>query len=85
MNNKIKLFNLIPDSGLQKAVELQTDGFNSWKIDFHPNGSEIVTGALSMTAFDVDSGMKIQEFGKGSKYIHSVTYASNGRLCASGN
>ncbi len=47
---------------------------NSWKVDFHPNGNEVLTGATSLTSYDVSTGAKSAEVGMNSKYIMALAY-----------
>ena len=48
--------------------------FDIWKVDFNPNGNEIMSGALSLKVFDISNGEIIREFNKGSKFIQALAY-----------
>lgn len=66
----LQIYNLHPESGLTPYKEIQrNDLFDIWKIDFNPNGNEIISGALSLKTFDISSGEITREFNKGSKFI----------------
>jgi WD40 repeat protein len=71
----ISIYNVHPESGLTFYKDIQrSDISDLWKVDFNPNGNEIMSGALSLKTFDIFSGEIVNEFNTGSKYIHSLAY-----------
>lgn len=50
MDSSLKIFNLHQESGLALYKDLDFTGSisNVWKIDFNPNGSDILTGTLAL-------------------------------------
>jgi hypothetical protein len=61
---------------LTLVKEIEANPLSSiWKIDFNPNGSEILTGSLIMSSYDVSTGALINEYNKEeSKFIYSLCY-----------
>ena len=78
LDYNLSVFNLHPESGLThyKDMNKQGDLLDVWKIDFKPNGNEIMAGVFSLRLLDVSSGEVIKEFNKGSKFIQSLAYVS---------
>ena len=49
MDSSLKIYNLHPESGLTLYKEAQSEKqFDIWKIDFNPNGNEILTGTVNL-------------------------------------
>jgi len=85
LDNSLRIFNIHQDSGVNLYKEVELPGPSGvWKIDFNPNGNEILTGTLSLQTLDITSGTKTNEFNQ-SKFIHSLAYAPSGLFCACGN
>ncbi len=71
----LSVYNLHPESGLTHYKDMMRfDQFDANKIEFNPNGNEIISGTLSLKVYDVTSGEVVQEMGQGSKFIQSVAY-----------
>lgn len=74
MDYAINVFSLNQDD-LKLYKEIQRDDiYDIWKIEFNPMGEEIVSGTLSLKAYDINTGEIKREFNKGTKYIHSLAY-----------
>jgi hypothetical protein len=74
----LSIYNLHPESGLTLYKEItRNDSFDIGKIDFNPSGNEIMTGTLSLKAFDISTGEVTNEFNKGSKFITSLAYVNS--------
>ena len=56
--------------------ECAGENATAWKLDFNPDGTEILTGTLSLRTLDVNLNPTNSDFNKPSKFIHSVTYVS---------
>jgi WD40 repeat protein len=57
MDSSMRIFNVHPDSGLTLYKEIESEGSSSiWKIDFNPNGNEILTGTTSLKTYDISTG-----------------------------
>ena len=75
LDYSMQIYNLHPESGLTKYKEIQkNDQFDIWKLDFNPNGNEIMSGTLSLKVFDISTGEVTKEFNRGSKFIQSLAY-----------
>ena len=58
----------------------------AWKLDFSPDGSEILTGSLSLRTLDVNLKPTKPDFNAPSKFIHSMTYGpEKHNIAACGN
>lgn len=70
LDSKLKIFNLHPETGLTLYKEIfnikQSD---IWKLDFNPNGNEVLTGTISLIRYDISTGNKVNEYNKSSRYI----------------
>eukprot|EP00347_Sterkiella_histriomuscorum_P006397 403352918 len=86
LDQTLQIYNLHPESGLTPYKEIQrSDLLDIWKIEFNPNGNEIISGALSCKVFDISSGEMTREFNKGSKFIQAIAFSPNGLNFACGN
>jgi WD40 repeat protein len=57
MDSSLRIFNVHPETGLTLYKEiLSNKSFDIWKIDFNPNGNEILTGTLNLQTYDISTG-----------------------------
>ena len=57
MDSSLKIFNVHPETGLNLYKEVQSEKqFDIWKIDFNPNGNEILTGTVNLQTIDISTG-----------------------------
>lgn len=54
VNNALKVFN-IQDDKCTLHKELSGEKAQAWKLDWHPEGTEILTGQLGIRTFGVDT------------------------------
>ena len=63
VESTLRIFNIHPETGMTLYKEISApNSFDLWKVDFNPNGNEILTGTLSLSTYDISSGDKVNEF-----------------------
>ena len=71
----LSIYNVHPESGLTHYKDTQKfDHFDVNKIDFNPNGNEIISGIQSLKVYDIGAGTVTKEFNKKVSAISSVAY-----------
>lgn len=83
IESSLKIFNIQQEGGLTLYKEI-SQASDVWKVEFNPNGNELLYGTLSMKVLDISSGEVTKEFGQSSKFIYAHSYSPNGLLCANG-
>jgi len=90
VDSSLRVFNILESAEEQNTTTLKSESPGeeacAWKLDFSPDGSELLTGTLGMRTLDIETLKPTQaDFNAPSKFIHSLAYSPDGQLSASGN
>jgi len=90
VDGSLRVFNIVDGGDKEGSTPLLAtspgEEATAWKMDFSPDGSEILTGSLSLRTLDVNLKPTKPDFNAPSKFIHSMTYGpEKHNIAACGN